>query len=162
MASRDAPADARRLSEARQGSHTGCPGVPASAATNAPPQRLDVRALAGRPAVAHHGPGVGQPDVAGVLRHRDSSAHRRTSARRRSALASRVAGLAGSGVYGSRLESESDASLIVTSATYRQSSNVTPELLTARSVQPAARARTAIPRGWRNRPRYRAGGERSA
>ena len=52
--------------------------------------------------------------------------------------------------------------LIVTSATYRQSSNVTPELLSRDPVQPAARARAALPRRGRDRPRHRAGRERPA
>ena len=52
--------------------------------------------------------------------------------------------------------------LIVTSATYRQSSRVTPELLRTRSGQPAAGARAAVPRRGRDRPRHRAGGERPA
>ena len=52
--------------------------------------------------------------------------------------------------------------LIVTSATYRQSSRVTPELLRARSVQPAAGARPALPPRSRDGPRRGAGRQRAA
>ena len=52
--------------------------------------------------------------------------------------------------------------LIVTSATYRQSSRVTPELLRPRPVQPPAGPRAAVPRRGRDRPRHRPGGQRPA
>ena len=52
--------------------------------------------------------------------------------------------------------------LIVDSATYRQSSRVTPELLATRPVQPPAGARAAVPGRCRARPRHRPGGQRPA
>ena len=47
---------------------------------------------------------------------------------------------------------------IVMSATYRQSSKVTPELLEARPDEPAARPRPAVPAGGRDDPRRGPGG----
>ena len=52
--------------------------------------------------------------------------------------------------------------LIVTSATYRQSSAAPPAARGARSVQPSARARSALPDGSGNGPRHGAGRERAA
>ena len=52
--------------------------------------------------------------------------------------------------------------LIVTSATYRQSSRVTPELLAARPGEPAAGAGPAAPAAGRDDPRPGAGAERAA
>ena len=52
--------------------------------------------------------------------------------------------------------------LIVTSATYRQSSQVTPELLASDPYNRLLARGAAVPRRRRDRPRHRAGGQRPA
>ena len=79
------------------------------------------------------------------------------------AVAPRAARLAGGRVHrdaaGARRRC---CGLIVTSATYRQASAVTPELAERDPVQPAARARPAVPPRSRDGPRRRARRQRAA
>ena len=135
---RDEPRDDAACSSAATSSSPagavapGVPGVPAPAARRTPPPtRLTLARWLVDPQVADDGARVRQPRLAGLLRHRPRRAPARTSASQSEApshpelldwLAVRVHGpAAGASRHLHRL--------IVTSATYRQSRKVTPELL---------------------------------
>ena len=83
--------------------------VSESAAAGAPAQPADVREMAGGPQVAHHRALHRQPHVAGIFRTGIVATSREFRNAERAALASGIAGLAGGGVHGSRLEPEEAA-----------------------------------------------------
>jgi hypothetical protein len=141
----------------------GRAGVPAPAAPEGrPADPADVRPLAGRPRSRRRRPGrsstaSGRRTSAPAWSPRARTSARRASRRAHPELLDWLAvEFMDRGWSLKHLHR-----LIVTSATYRQSSRVTPELL-ARPVQPAAGARAAAPRRGRDRPRHRPGGQRAA
>ena len=161
----DARAQARRLPQAGQaGRRPACRRSCTRCRPNAPPTRLTFAQLAGRPQVADDRP-----------RRSSTASGRRTSAPASSprsedfGIAERAARRIPncstgwpSSSWTSGWSLKTLHRLIVTSATYRQSSQVTPELLRTRPVQPPAGPRPAVPRRGRDRPRHRAGGQRPA
>ena len=86
----------------------------------------------------------------------------RTSASRASRRRTRAARLAGDRIRPHGLGREGDARLIVTSATYRQSSQAPDALCPARSGEPAAGTRPAVPAAGRVGARQRPGDRRAA
>ena len=103
-------------------------------------------AVAGRSGEPADGPRHGQPLLAEVLRHRPGEDRRGLRRPGRAAQPPRIARLAGRRVRATRgWDVKALHRLIVTSATYRQSSRVTPELLRARPGEPPAGPRPALP-----------------
>ena len=147
-----------------KGSHARRAGVPASACRRTRrSNRADLRPLAGRSQVAHHRPLDRQPRLAGVLRHRPRRHAAKTSGTQSdAAVASGTARLAGRRVHGQRLEPAS------TSPPDRHFGHLSAVVASdartarARSLQPPAGARPALPRRSRDRPRHRAGRQRPA
>ena len=112
----------------------GVPGVPAPAARGRAADPADVRPLAGRPQVADDGARRSSTASGRPISAPASSARARTSAR--SASRRRIPSCSTgwpSSSWTTAGASKHLHRLIVTSATYRQSSRVTPELLAARS-----------------------------
>ena len=139
----DAPAEARRLPQARQaGRRRACPAFLHPLPPNAPPTRLTFASWLVDREVADDGARDRQPRLAGVLRHRPRRAPARTSARRarRRRIPSCSTGWPSSS-WSSGWSLKQLHRLIVTSATYRQSSRVDARAARERSVQPAARPR---------------------
>ena len=107
-----------------------------------PPDRLDLARWLVDPPQSADGPGGGQPDLAGVFRPRPGRDRQRFRHPGVAAEPSRAARLAGLRAHGPAAgASRQIHRLIVTSATYRQSSRVRPELPGGRSRQSAALAR---------------------
>ncbi len=108
------------------------PGVPAflnPLPAGAPPTRLTFATLDGGPQFSHHRALLREPRVAGLVRNRHRRNRGKSGHAVRAALPSGTAGLAGGGVHGSGWDMKHMQRLIATSAVYRQTSNVTPELL---------------------------------
>ena len=87
----------------------GHAGVPQPAPRRSARQPTDLRAVAGRPTGADDRPGDRQPDLAGLLRHRDRQHQRGPGLAVRAAVPSRAARLAGRRADGERLEPEASA-----------------------------------------------------
>ena len=126
--------------------------------SHAHPARL--RPLARRSPFADHGPLDRQPHLAGVLRHRPGGDGRGPRHAGRAAVASGAARLAGRRADGQRLEPQAhppaDRHLGDVSAVERRDAGAAG----ARSGEPAAGPRPAVPRRRRSRPRHRARGQR--
>ena len=106
---RHAPAQARRLAEARQGDQARRPRGAAPAAGERAADAPDVRAVARRSEVADDLAHVRQPRLADLLRHRPRRDQRRLRHAERGAVASRAARLAGGRVRREGLEAEGPA-----------------------------------------------------
>ena len=159
---RDAHSRARRLSEARQRTVTPWrTRVPASPSEGCSRRPADVRAAGWSTAVSHDGASHRESRLAGLFRSRASCHQRGPGQAERAAVASRIARLARSRVHGARLELEALHRLIVTSATYRQSSHGHTRSCSHGSVQSPAGASAEAPGGSRNRARHRTGRQRS-
>ena len=107
-----------------------------------------------------------RPACSSTASGRRTSARARRHERRlrraeRAAQPSGTARLAGLRVHGSRLEPQSTAPADRHSATYRQSSQVTPESYARDPYNRLLGPRAAVPRRGRDRPRHRAGGQRT-
>ena len=105
----DAPADSRRLRQARR-DRAGRPSRgPAAAARGRAEQSPGLREVAGQPGKSAAGARHHESLLADVLRHRHRQDHRRLRLAGRMAVASRTARLAGHRIHPQRLGHEGDA-----------------------------------------------------
>ena len=140
LAAQDVPrethvSDARRLSEAGEASGTGCACFPESAADGRRPDRLGICEMDGGPQTLRPRRVLCESVLAGRISAPALSAPAKIWARRRDRLRIRSCSIGwrwSSWISG--WDMKAMHRLIVTSATYRQSSNVTPELYDKRSV----------------------------